>query len=107
MKPHKHCEVIKAWADGGEIQIHVTDSKGRGEWIDWEFGTNQSPGWHIENKYRVKPKTLKYRRYLWQHEMGVFIGIVNFHSPLRAPDGVEVEIDFIRWIDTDWQEVEV
>ena len=44
MKPHKHAELIKAWADGAEIQL-----KGRnGEWIDI------FPDWQEECEYRIK-----------------------------------------------------
>lgn len=45
-KPHKHAEVIKAWADGAEIQM-----KDKEEWIDI-----QPFSWHPENQYRVKPE---------------------------------------------------
>ena len=46
MKPHKHAELIKAWADGAEIQL-----KGRnGEWIDI------FPDWSEECEYRIKPE---------------------------------------------------
>lgn len=47
-KPHKHAEVIKAWADGATIQFREID----GGWYDL---TAQYPRWdHPE--YRVKPK---------------------------------------------------
>lgn len=46
-QPHKHAELIKAWADGAEIQVHDT-----GEWLD-VFGT---PSWFTDSKYRIKPK---------------------------------------------------
>lgn len=45
-KPHVHAEVIKAWADGAEIEVRV-----RG---NWEGVTN--PCWADYNEYRVKPK---------------------------------------------------
>ena len=46
MKPHKHAELIKAWADGAEIQL-----KGRnGEWIDI------FPDWQEKCEYRIKPE---------------------------------------------------
>jgi hypothetical protein len=47
MKPHKHAELIKAWADGAEIQ-----SRNIGEnWVknDW-------PVWAADTEYRIKPK---------------------------------------------------
>jgi len=46
MKPHKHAELIKAWADGAEIQINSATG-----WIDLEF-----PGWGADCEYRIKPE---------------------------------------------------
>lgn len=48
-KPHKHAEVIKAWADGAEIEYR--DPKD-GE--PWELVVN--PCWIPEFEYRVKPE---------------------------------------------------
>ena len=49
MKPHKHAELIKAWADGANIQ-HKYD----GLWIDWEV--EHSPSWLLTEEYRIKPE---------------------------------------------------
>lgn len=49
MKPHKHAEVIKAWADGAEIQIKYNDG-----WCDWCIGS--SPNWLDDEEYRIKPE---------------------------------------------------
>lgn len=46
-KAHKHAEVIKAWADGAQIQIR---NYGTGEWTDWD-----SPTWSDGDDYRIKP----------------------------------------------------
>lgn len=43
--PHKHAELIKAWADGAEIEM-----KGTGGWL-----TNRSPLWWADYQYRIKP----------------------------------------------------
>ena len=48
MKPHKHAELIKAWADGAAIQTWV-ESAGR-----WEDNIN--PMWLEEVEYRIKPE---------------------------------------------------
>ena len=45
-KPHIHAALIKAWADGAEIQL-----KDKGEWLDI-----QPYGWYCDREYRVKPE---------------------------------------------------
>jgi hypothetical protein len=45
--PHKHAELIKAWADGAEIQMYSTGQLG---WHDLE-----QPSWAVGLKYRIKP----------------------------------------------------
>ena len=47
MKPYKHAELIKAWADGAEI-----------EYFDYEEGwtTQEQPAWYVDTEYRIKPQ---------------------------------------------------
>jgi hypothetical protein len=47
MKPHKHAELIKAWADGAEIQ-------GKNWNNEWVKVTDIS--WDPDFEYRVKPE---------------------------------------------------
>lgn len=47
-KPHVHAEVIKAWADGAEIEVRLNSNRG---WV--KCGR---PIWEDEYEYRVKPK---------------------------------------------------
>jgi hypothetical protein len=51
-KPHKHAEVIKAWADGAVIEVknESTDYK----W--WTFQSDCAPSWSETNEYRIKPE---------------------------------------------------
>ena len=47
MKPHKHAELIKAWADGAIIET-------------WDCGywyENHAPQWNDDVKYRIKPES--------------------------------------------------
>lgn len=44
--PHKHVELIKAWADGAKIQTKVA-----GEWKD-----TATPLWYTDYEYRIKPE---------------------------------------------------
>lgn len=43
--PHKHAEIIKAWADGASIE---TLSNG---WVEVEC-----PSWYSNREYRIKPE---------------------------------------------------
>lgn len=48
-KPHKHAELIKAWADGAEIQFRYNANI---PWSDVEGAC----GWDIDCEFRIKPK---------------------------------------------------
>lgn len=48
MKPHKHAEIIKAWADGAKIE-----QKFYGDY--WDYCDN--PTWSSSIEYRIKPET--------------------------------------------------
>lgn len=48
--PHKHAELIKAWADGEAIQSRPVG----GQWED-----APSPGWYSNKEYRIKPEPKK------------------------------------------------
>ena len=45
-KPHKHAEIIKAWADGAEIQYKSG--------IDNYWWDIKSPEWQETTEYRIK-----------------------------------------------------
>ncbi len=49
-KPHKHAEVIKAWADGKAVQYRYSPCE---EWYDL---TSSYPNWMPEYEYRIKPE---------------------------------------------------
>lgn len=46
MERHKHAELIKAWADGAEIECRQGSST---TWV-----TVESPTWSIHGTYRIK-----------------------------------------------------
>ncbi len=50
MKKHIHCDLIKQWADGAEIEVF--NSTG-GRWVGF---VNKSPSWDEMLTYRIKPK---------------------------------------------------
>ena len=47
-KPHKHAELIKAWADGAEIEAFCESIR------EWEY--HPTPTWNPLTVYRIKPK---------------------------------------------------
>jgi len=52
--PHKHAELIKAWADGAEIQsrfVVINDTNEGHVWVD-----TPNPTWDFEKIYRIKPE---------------------------------------------------
>lgn len=53
---HKHCELIKAWADGAEIQGRYFMGGNIQEWTPWQ--DEHDPNWNIteEFEYRIKPE---------------------------------------------------
>lgn len=60
MKPHKHAELIKAWADGAVIE----HNNGLGYWVE-----EKNPQWFEWDIYRIKPEpkpdvTLYFKYYI-------------------------------------------
>lgn len=93
-KPHKHCEVIKAWADGKKIQ-----------W--WDFNNNKwrdvtstaSPLWREDQRYRIKPEPKKLFARCWKTSRGHISCITTV-----SKDNIG-ESDY-QWI-SDWVEIEL
>lgn len=65
MKPHKHAELIKAWADGAKIERRC------GPEDKWEYLPN--PAWCEEFEYRIKPHVEKKFIYTEHFEGGDII----------------------------------
>lgn len=49
-QPHKHADLIIAWANGGEIEVKDM----YGNWIQ-----SLQPSWSGNMEYRIKPKRIK------------------------------------------------
>lgn len=64
--PHKHAELIKAWADGATIQFHNSIV---GKWFDCK---DNEPEWISNLEYRIKPEPSDLEKY------GVEVGDVWF-----------------------------
>lgn len=53
--PHKHAEIIKAWADGEQIEVrHKSEHKW--ESLATAYEGLQSPAWYEQSEYRIKPE---------------------------------------------------
>ena len=48
-KPQPHAEIIKAWADGAQIQC-------KNEQSDWWDIPDNDPSWNPHYEYRIKPE---------------------------------------------------
>jgi hypothetical protein len=80
-KPHKHAELIKAWADGAEIQYKCLAS---GEWKHIE---GDAPSWCDEFEYRIKPQEFPQ----WRKDLA---------QALEDGKVVQVKL-FDKWVNTD------
>jgi len=89
--PHRHAELIKAWADGETIQVRIGK-----EWAD----TN-NPGWG-GSEYRIKPNTIRFRTYLYVRGDVAIVQTYN-ETDLYQPENSS---NFAKWVGN-WQEVEV
>ena len=99
-KPHKHAELIKAWADGAEIEYLIRNT---------EWRTTTQPAWDSCTEYRIKKHTVKtvgYRRYYTRDDRGVFCALTSEVS-LYTPEILEKLKGFVAWKDQEWQYDEV
>lgn len=56
--PHVHALLIKAWADGAEIE--------RWDALEDTWGACTNPQWYLDQRYRIKPiPKKKVTRWLW------------------------------------------
>ena len=94
---HKHCELIKAWADGAEIQYYDTYTN-NGTWRDV---AGRDLNWHRELVYRIKPKNefLKYKVALFRYHSGEYSGefFVDAYEPKNYEE-MERAYAFVMWL---------
>lgn len=92
-KPHKHAELIKAWADGAEIQWRDPTSYRGHETKGWQDCGDELPLWPLWLEYRVKPEPTDLEKY------GVEVGDVwkeassGYHFVAYVTDGVFRTLD--------------
>lgn len=91
--------VMQGYVDGKTIQYRYDEKQA------WTTLTRY-PNWDwTEVEYRIKPEMVKCRRYLYKQSSGMpTVGITQL--PVRVLE-IEGFLSFIRWIDLEWQEVEI
>jgi len=77
-KPHKHAELIKAWADGAEIERKCSPED------KWEYLPN--PAWNVDFEYRVKHKPVLKKMYMHYDSIEQCV----HEGPERVWDGAQV-----------------
>jgi hypothetical protein len=78
---HKHAELIKAWADGAEIQYKQIG----GEWI------TEEPLWCEEYEYRIKPDEPRLRDMYIYKNASMGHCWIDKKSPMEAEMGTAWE----------------
>lgn len=91
MKPHIHCEMIKAWADGAEIEVYSRDG--------WEVV--EMPSWFLDAEYRIKPEHKRLRVAEIKTHAGPHF--LDAATNEKQADFIQDSIFFVRWV-TDWIE---
>jgi hypothetical protein len=86
--PHKHAEVIKAWADGAEIQWY-DDSPREHRWKDCPI----SFIWDVRFQFRVKPEPKPDVVYYGVFDMDGSMSIESCFTKVND-DGDEIKITF-------------
>lgn len=85
--PHKHAELIKAWADGNEIQYKDPHSD------NWYTCT---PTWSVKTEYRIKPEKKWYRVAEFVYDGAQWLDVAE--DPLQEQRYMENHPHFHRWV---------
>lgn len=105
-QPHKHAALIKAWADNPQLELQF---RGHGCQSNcWYNMSPSAPDWSV-SEVRIKPKTIKYRNFLWEPQCSLTPGkkIVCVCSEQEHQyEPREKWQGFVKWLG-DWQEVVV
>lgn len=92
--PHKHAAIIKAWADGAQVQTRMHNMP-ESTWCDIE-----SPAWHSEYfEYRIKPAVIVYDLCItWDATMNMPVQDSGIPGSLRLTftDGVLTDASVIK-----------
>ena len=98
-QPHKHRDVIIAWANGEEIQY-----KGSlGTWIDWKKG-QMGPTFDSDGEYRIKPKIVKREGWVNVYKSSVCTALVSNAYPSKESADINKSPDRLACIRIEWEE---
>ena len=89
MNPHKHAELIKAWANGAKI-----------EWYDEyhsQYFNCTNPNWRDNTEYRIKPKWEK------RQEVPLFYERYDCYIPQKVHDFDTIH-QFVTEFETDFDD---
>ena len=90
-KPHKHCELIKAWVNGATIEFFHPETR---KWV-----VDHMPTWSLIVIYRIKPEPKKMYVRLYKTKSGLIISMTTVDKSKLS------DIDY-KWV-SDWVEVEL
>lgn len=98
MKPHKHAEAIKAWADGKPVEYRYP-SWAKGRWEDIAI----FPAWDERAEYRPKSEIKTHIRYcaMTETDQGGFVvhsGVIDLcyaHKPISNPENHSI-VGYLR-----------
>jgi hypothetical protein len=88
---HKHAELIKAWADGAQIQVKACN-------VAWE--DREHPVWSPNREYRIKPEEKQpVVRWLWvkEHIGGEWMISPVFRSKEEALKTFDGQVICLEW----------
>ena len=86
MEPRQNAKIIKAWADGHEVQW---STKLRDAWAVWDMVSASIPLGHPNSNWRVKPAK-SVVKWLWATKKGSLI------VPMMTEEEAKSAGDFIR-----------
>ena len=83
MKPHKHAELIKAWADGAEIEHRCLTEPFFEHWHEFD-GCWEGEDWEYRIKPEPKPEPKKVTMYIYNNAHTGATWIDNVHPKQRV-----------------------
>ena len=103
MTPRVHADVIKAWADGAQVQYRTSNHS---EWIDWDLVTVDTPSFSTFWQWRVKtaPVKLMYRIALMRKPSGGDF-FLDFAHSIEDAAKVCADDNFVDWA-SEWEMVD-